>query len=161
MTSLPPQSKPSQNQDLEVRMCVLSHSVVSDSLSMELSRQEYQSGVPFPSPGDLPDPRIEPTSLMSPALACRFSTTSTTWEAQGLGLSVKRGQILGPTPVRGVFSRIPSKPPMAHGSPTVPLNSDTLRDSIRFLGLRAQSHKTAPHFRCRSPVQVVTRASEV
>ena len=31
-------------------------------LSMEFSRQEYWSGVPFPSPGDLPDPGIEPRS---------------------------------------------------------------------------------------------------
>ena len=30
--------------------------------SMEISRQEYWSGLPFPSPGDLPDPRIEPRS---------------------------------------------------------------------------------------------------
>ena len=32
------------------------------SPSMEFSRQEYQSGLPFPSPGDLPDPGIEPPS---------------------------------------------------------------------------------------------------
>ena len=32
-------------------------------LSMELSRQEYWSGLPFSSPGDLPEPRIEPMSL--------------------------------------------------------------------------------------------------
>ena len=32
-------------------------------LSMEFSRQEYWSGLPFPSPGDLPDPGIEPASL--------------------------------------------------------------------------------------------------
>ena len=32
------------------------------TLSMGFSRQEYQSGLPFPSPGDLPDPGIEPTS---------------------------------------------------------------------------------------------------
>ena len=32
-------------------------------LSMEFSRQEYWSGLPFPSPGDLPDPGIEPRSL--------------------------------------------------------------------------------------------------
>ena len=38
-------------------------------LSMEFSRQEYWSGFPFPSPGDLPDPGIEPTSLVPPALA--------------------------------------------------------------------------------------------
>ena len=31
-------------------------------LSMEFSRQEYWSGLPFPSPGDLPDLRIEPRS---------------------------------------------------------------------------------------------------
>ena len=48
---------------------------------MGFSRQEYWSGVPFPSPGDLPDPGIEPKSLMSPALACDFFTTSATWEA--------------------------------------------------------------------------------
>ena len=30
-------------------------------LSMEFSRQEYWSGLPFPPPGDLPDPGIEPT----------------------------------------------------------------------------------------------------
>ena len=32
------------------------------SLSMEFSRQEYWSGLPFPSPGDLPDPGMEPRS---------------------------------------------------------------------------------------------------
>ena len=37
-------------------------------LSMEFSRQEYWSGLPFPSPGDLPDPGIEPMSLVPPAL---------------------------------------------------------------------------------------------
>ena len=31
-------------------------------LSMKFSRQEYWSGLPFPSPGDLPDPGIEPRS---------------------------------------------------------------------------------------------------
>ena len=41
-------------------------------LSMGFSRQEYCSGLPFPSPGDLLDPRIEPTS---PALAGGSSTT--------------------------------------------------------------------------------------
>ena len=39
---------------------------------MEFSRQECWSGLPFPPPGDLPDPRIEPTS---PALASGFFTT--------------------------------------------------------------------------------------
>ena len=39
---------------------------------MEVSRQEYWSGWPLPSPGDLPDPGMEPRS---PALAGRFFTT--------------------------------------------------------------------------------------
>ena len=49
-------------------------------LSMGFSRQEYWSGLPCPPPGDLPDPGIEPTSFMSPALAGRFFTTHATWE---------------------------------------------------------------------------------
>jgi len=50
-------------------------------LSMEFSRQEYWSGLPCPPPGDLPDPGIKSTSLVSPGLAGRFFTSSTTWEA--------------------------------------------------------------------------------
>ena len=62
-------------------------SVVSDSvtpwtvarqapLSMGFSRQEYWSGLPFPSPGDLPDPgRDQICVSCSPALASRFFTT--------------------------------------------------------------------------------------
>ena len=46
-------------------------------LSMGFSRQEYWSGLPFPSPGDLPDPEMEP---VSPALAGRFFTISAIWE---------------------------------------------------------------------------------
>ena len=44
-------------------------------LSTGFSRQEYWSGLPFPSPGDLPDPGIQPTSLASPALVGGFCTT--------------------------------------------------------------------------------------
>ena len=47
---------------------------------MGFSRQEYWSGLPCPPAGDLPDPGIEPTSLMSPALAGRFFITRDTWE---------------------------------------------------------------------------------
>ena len=43
-------------------------------LSMEFSRQEYWNGFPFPSPGDLPEPGIQLTSLASPALAGGFFT---------------------------------------------------------------------------------------
>ena len=57
-----------------IYMCILSHSIVSNSfvtpwttahqapLSMGFPRQEYWSGLPFPSPGDLPNPGIEPRS---------------------------------------------------------------------------------------------------
>ena len=49
-------------------------------LSIGFSRQEYWSGMLFLPPGDLPDPGIKPTSLMSPALAGGFFITSATWE---------------------------------------------------------------------------------
>jgi len=41
-------------------------------LSVEFSRQEYWSGLPFPSPGDLPDPGIEPGSPALQADVLRF-----------------------------------------------------------------------------------------
>ena len=47
---------------------------------MGFSKQEYWSGLPFPPPGDVPNPGIEPMSLESSALAGRFCTT-VTWEA--------------------------------------------------------------------------------
>ena len=46
---------------------------------MGFPRQEYWGGLPIPTPEDLPDPGIEPTT---PALAAAFLTPSTTWEAQ-------------------------------------------------------------------------------
>ena len=50
-------------------------------LSMGFSRQEYWSGLPGPPPGGLPDPGIEPSFLMSPALAGGFFTISASWES--------------------------------------------------------------------------------
>ena len=47
-----------------------------------LPRQDYCSRLPFPLPGDLPGPGIEPASLVSPALAGELFTASATWEAQ-------------------------------------------------------------------------------
>ena len=76
-----------------VLACMPSHWVVSDSLvtpwavahqaspSREFSRQEYWSRLPFPPPGNLPNPETEPSSLAYPALAGEFFTTSTTWKA--------------------------------------------------------------------------------
>ena len=51
-------------------------------LFMGVSRQEDWSGLPWPPPGDLPDPGIEPRSFMSPALADGCFITSATWETQ-------------------------------------------------------------------------------
>ena len=46
---------------------------------MRFSGQEYWSGLPFPTPGDLPNPGIEPTSLVSASLAGGFFTTGNTF----------------------------------------------------------------------------------
>ena len=63
------------------------------ALSMKLSRQESWSGLPLPTPGDLPDPGIEknPMFLQSPALAGRFCTTppENSW---GIGNKDSRGK---------------------------------------------------------------------
>ena len=51
-------------------------------LSMGFFRQEYRSGLPFPSPGNLPDPGIKPAS---PALADGFFTSEPPGKPLGLG----------------------------------------------------------------------------
>ena len=48
---------------------------------MGIPRQEYWSGLLFPSPGDLLAREMEPASPASPPLAGTFFTTSATWEA--------------------------------------------------------------------------------
>ena len=60
-----------------VQLFVTSWTVVAHQapLSMGFSRQEYWSGLPFPSPGDLPDPGIELMSPGSPTLQVGFFTT--------------------------------------------------------------------------------------
>jgi len=52
---------------------------------MGFSRQEYWSGLPHPPPGDLPDPGIEPETLISSALAGRLFIARATWEATDRG----------------------------------------------------------------------------
>ena len=58
-------------------------------LSRGLSRQEYWSGLPCLPLGDLPDPGIEPMSLMAPTLTGRFFTPSATWEAHKMHRVIK------------------------------------------------------------------------
>ena len=74
-----------------VRFCATLWIVAHQApLSMRFSRQEYWSGLPCSPPGDLPDPGIEPVSLMSPTLAGEFFTTWATWEVQwGIWLVTK------------------------------------------------------------------------
>ena len=56
-----------------VRLCVTPWTVARQApLSMGFSQQEYWNGLSFPSPGDLPDPGIKPTSLVPPALQADF-----------------------------------------------------------------------------------------
>ena len=71
-----------------VRLCATLCTVARQaSLSMVFSRPEYWSELPFPTPRDLPDPGVEPASLVSPALGGGFFTTSATWEARECHLS--------------------------------------------------------------------------
>ena len=80
-------------------------------LSMEFSRQEYWSGLPFPSPGSLPNSGIKPMSLAFLALGGRFFTsvppgkptllpsgpqtgTEHNWGCQGLTTSAHGGSLL-------------------------------------------------------------------
>ena len=73
-------------------------------LSLGFPRQEYWRGLPFPTPGDLPYPGIDPTSLASPALAGRFFITAPPRKPTGLtgggGLQFpQKGCVLSPLQV--------------------------------------------------------------
>ena len=62
-----------------VQLCVTLWTAAHQApLSMGFFKQEYWSELPCPPPGDLPDPGIEPTSLMSPALPGGFFISSAT-----------------------------------------------------------------------------------
>ena len=62
-----------------VRLFVTPWTVARQAPSLlKFSGQEYWSGLPCPSLGDLPDPGIEPASPVSSALAGSFFTTNTT-----------------------------------------------------------------------------------
>ena len=78
------------------------HSVMSNSfvtpwtaahqapLYVEFSKQEYWRGLPFPPPGDLPNPGIEPMSPASPALAGWFFTAESALITE-VGINRKKG----------------------------------------------------------------------
>ena len=58
------------------------------SLFREFSQQEYGSGLPFSSPGDLSNPGVKPRSFVSPALAGGFFTTGATREEESMSNTV-------------------------------------------------------------------------
>ena len=59
-------------------------------LSVEFSKQEYWSELPFPPPGDLPGPGIKPMSLLSPALTGGFLPLALPSHIQSLGKKKKK-----------------------------------------------------------------------
>ena len=78
-----------------VGACILSHVrlfattwTVACQAPLIIFQARILEWVAIPSPGDLPNPEIEPTSLASPVLAGRFFTHCATWEASQLYLSI-------------------------------------------------------------------------
>ena len=73
-----------------VQLLVTSWTVAHQApLSMEFSRQEYWSGLPFPSSGDLPDPGVDPGSPESPALIGGFFATGPPGKFKDWGLGLQ------------------------------------------------------------------------
>ena len=70
---------------LIVTLWIIAHQV---PLSIGFFRQEYWSGLLFPSPGDLHNPGIEPASFVCLTLAGKLFTTRTTWEDQHVWMSI-------------------------------------------------------------------------
>ena len=70
---------------------------------MGFPRQEYWSGLPFPPPGDLPDPGIEPSCPVSPALGGRFFTTEPLGKPPYLSLLPPLAQICAGEEVHSIY----------------------------------------------------------
>ena len=66
---------------------------------MEFSREEYWSGLPFPSPGDLPDPGIEPGSPTLEADALTSEPPGKESEKVGLKLNIQKTKIMASSPI--------------------------------------------------------------
>ena len=71
-----------QNRFNHVQLCDPMTAAHQALLSMGFSKEDCWSGLPCLPPEDLPNPGIEPMSLIPPALVGEFFTTSATWEAQ-------------------------------------------------------------------------------
>ena len=87
---------------LFVTLCTIAHQT---PLSMGFSRQEYQSGLPCPCPGDCSSPNIVLVPLVSPAMAGGFLTSSTTGEALNNQCWIPKDS-MGYENILGAFSQI-------------------------------------------------------
>ena len=116
-------------------------------LSMGFFRQKYWSGLPFPPPGGLPNPEIKPMSLMSPALAEGFLTTSTAWEALEASPSLHREWVptrpvlLGPGSLSHSTRELPS-PLSARGPPDCSSRKRVTSIFVNFTGSKTTSHSS-------------------
>ena len=88
-------------------LCDLMDCSPPGSSVVEFSRQEYWSGLPFPSPGDLPHPGIKPMSPVSPGLAGGFFTTEPRGKPQAAFYKAAHlciSAIIGPSTCPSSFS---------------------------------------------------------
>ena len=128
---------------LFVTLWTVAHQV---PLSMGFSRQEYWSELPFPPPGDLPNPVIEHVSLTSPALGGRFFTTSATWEAptRRFAPNAKAGwAILEALAQREVDLSLSSVSTWTMSGPHTSANKTSI--SCRDVGSYSQGNRTISH----------------
>ena len=109
----------------------LDHSLLGSSVHGILQARilEWVAMSSSRDPGDLPDPEIEPTSLMSPALAGRYFTTSTIWEVSSEGYHLTSSCPHSTPPV----SRPPHRPVTRSMPPPLRHQSSTLLPSPQLL----------------------------
>ena len=110
-----------------VRLCDLVDCSHQAPLSMAFSRQEYWNGLPFPSPGDLPDPGIEPTAR------CLLH-----WQVDSLPLApLGKAQVTPGAPLKPLWGLDGSNPPSPHHTHTAPnicsLSRNTQRQHLSYI----------------------------
>ena len=92
---------------------------------MGFPRQEYWSGLPFPSPGNLPHPEIEPAALTSPALSAGFFTTSATLEGPSISETKAWRQRRAETHTHSELSQSSRRLPLKEGTRTLEISVGT------------------------------------
>ena len=90
--------KSSSNRAVEcsvAQLCLILCDPINCSPPVEFSKQKYWSGLPFPTSGTLPYPRMEPGYPVSPTLVGGFFTTTATWEAPNRARATLKTDSLG------------------------------------------------------------------